>query len=249
MKKEILAVAVLLTGSGSASAQTVKVMAEPASVVVSLNGEKAKIPLKVSKKKLNDFVVVSKKGFVTQAKMAEHILKEGGAEYTFRLEKANIPPKGFKSAKIEFSKMVDGTDKLGKAKVSYNYWYVGVTQPVNLSDPKYKRAADDALAEHGFDMVGTNAMFDENSAADLAIAGELMAYGKDTEGPGFQVSVMVNWSVYDKKKKEVALTLATGGYSDSQSEVEFSDELTYALKDALMGLVSDKQFQQLAIRP
>jgi hypothetical protein len=249
MKKILLFACVwLLVLPGPAAAQSVKITATPPPVVATLNGEKTSLPVKFSKKKLNDFIVVSKKGYITQAALAEQVLNEAKEEFTFAMEKIHKPASGFKSLKIEFSKMVDGTDKLAKTKLTYNFWYYGVTEPVNLSDPKYKRAADEALSQWGFDMVSTNAMFDENSASDLAIAGELMAFGRDTEGPGFQASILVSWSVYDKKKKEVVMTLSTGGYSDSQSEVEFSDELTYAIKDALAGLMSHKQFQELAIR-
>jgi trypsin-like peptidase len=254
MKKVFVITGMLFLSTETLSvAQSVRVYASPVPVYAVKNGSRTSLPVKFTKKDLRDFVVIYKEGYATRGGTAVQMLKEDKEEYTITLEKINKPAKGFKSRKIEFTRFVDATDNLGRATYTYNNnWGWGPAKAeyspgADLTNPRFANAANNQLMDWGFNMVETNAVFNEKGGPDLAIAGEVIATGESSVGPGFQVSVLVDWSVYDVRKKKVVLNFSSGGYSDSRTRLKFTEELVYALRDALISLMSDKEFQRLSI--
>lgn len=96
----------------------------------------------------------------------------------------------------------------------------------------------------------SSSIFDNQryDAPSFILAGKMTNYGDDTKGPGRQVSLMVDWSVYDVNSDKVVFELETAGYSDSRTGLKLYDEINLALKDALIGLISNGEFQKLVLK-
>ncbi len=212
---------------------------------MTLTGALVSSPLKV-KEKPGDFVVAAKKGYITYGEKVEDIVKKGAA-VTVTLQKVNKLPAETKTKKIEFAKIVDASGKLGTGYSTYNpFGGSSYVPPKNFDDPKWTKPMSKTMSDWGYRIVGTNAIFEEKGdAPDLVVAGEIAAFGKDTRGSGFQVSVLMNWSVYNVNQKKVVSTIPAGGYSDSKMDLSFDDELILAMQDALVGLMSNSEFQEM----
>ncbi|MGE0637477.1 MAG: S1C family serine protease [Bacteroidia bacterium] len=241
MKRNILTAVLILTYITVFSQTKVTIL--PESAEVTLNGGFVSTSLKLSEKQSNEFLVASLKGYVTQGAKVEDILSHG-TSHTIKLQKIVKLPAESKTRKIEFSKVVDGTGKLSTAQYGYMYYAAAI----NFEDPKFPKAINKTMMDWGFDMVGTNAVFEEKgNAPDLVLACEILNAGKETRGSGFQASVLLNWSVYNVNQKKVVYNLNTGGFSDSKRSHTFVDELILAINDGLVALMSDSKFQELAL--
>ena len=241
MKTHLLFLA-LLAASVTASAQTIKLAVTPADAEIFVNSA----PGSKVKNTPSDGAIAYKVGYATQGKTGEDLAKEGKSDYTFKLvKKAAKLPTGTTTQKIEFTKLVDRTGKLNTPTVSYG-WY-GTYQGINLSDPKFAKGISEQLSGNGYKIVGTNAVFSSKSdVPELALAGEVTWFTKETRGSGFQVSVIVSWSLYDVDDENVVLEVSTAGYSDSKKG--FNDELLAALKDATSGLMTEPKFAEIALQ-
>lgn len=240
MKTHFMFLALLV--SASVTAQTIKLNVTPADAEIFVNSA----PGSKVKTTPSDGAVAYKPGYATQGKTGEDIAKEAKSEYTFKLvKKAGKLPTGSVTQKIEFTKLVDRTGRLNTPTVSYG-WY-GTYQGIDLSDPKFGKAIADQLTTNGYKIVGTNSVFSSKSdVPELALAGEVTWFTKETRGSGFQVSVIVNWSLYDVNDENVVLEVSTAGYSDSKKG--FNDELMAALKDATAGLLTEPKFAEIALQ-
>lgn len=212
---------------------------------VTLEGRLSKSTVKVSDKVPTQFVVASKKGFVTYGKRSEEILEEGVT--LVELKPISGLDQGVETRKVEFSKVADGSGKLSTSGfVNYGVWS-GYVSATDFDDPKFAKAINQSLEKAGYNVVGTNTMFEEKGdSPELILACELVGFGKDTRGPGFQVSVLLDWSVYDVDLKKVVLEYQTGGYSDSKRASKFIDELVLAIDNGLVGLLSNPEFRDIA---
>lgn len=242
--KNLIIINILILCIATGYAQ-IKVTILPESEVT-VTGLLATSPVKI-KDKPGEFVVAAKKGYVSYGEKLEDIAKRGSS-VTVNLQKVKKLPEGVKTRKIEFAKIADASGKLSGSTASYSgFGYYSAT-PRNFDDAKWIKPMSKVMSEWGYSMVGTNSFFQEKgNAPDLVVAGEITGFGKDTRGSGFQVSVLVNWSVYNVDLKKVVATLSTGGFSDSKKGLQFDDELILALQDALIGLMSDTKFQEMAI--
>lgn len=191
--------------------------------------------------------IAYKPGYVTQGKTSEEFRKEGGSEYTFKLVKdASKLPTGTTTRKIEMTKLADGTGQLNRPTVNMGFY--GIYQGIDLSDAKYVKAISTQMSDLGYKVVGTNAMFSGKSdVADLALGGEVVWFAKDTRGAGFQISVIVHWTVFDVKKENIVFELTTAGYSDTKVTL-LNEELSKAFQDATRGLLNDAKFKELAVK-
>jgi S1-C subfamily serine protease len=230
-------------------AQKTKITILPESADVTLKGKLVGNTVKLNDKELDAFVVGSQKGYVTYGEKAEEIVKKG-ATVNVNLAKINKLPAGANTRKIEFTKFVDAAE-LSHSSTSYTYGYGGLgaysSAGIDIEEPQYLKPIPKLMSDWGFKMVGTNAVFQESETPDLALAGEITGFGKDSRGSGLQVSVLVNWSLLNVDTKKVIYTATTGGFSDSKKKLKFSEEFILALKDAAVGLMSDPKFQDLTI--
>ncbi len=209
--------------------------------VVTVSGTLVSSPVKI-KEWPGDFVVAAQEGYVSYGEMVEDILKRGSA-VTVNLQKVKKLPEGAKTRKIEFAKIADASGRLSTT-LTYSP-FVGLSSTTrNFEDLQWIKPMSEFMSDWGYTMVGTNTFFQEKGdAPDLVVAGEITGFGKAMRG---SVSVLVNWSVYDVDLKKVVATVLAGGYSYSGKNLRLDDELILALQDALIGLMSDSAFQEIA---
>jgi len=86
---------------------------------------------------------------------------------------------------------------------------------------------------------------EKSEKAELIIIADLKYFSKGTIGVGFQISLIVEWSIYSVSEKKVIQKINTAGYSDKK-EKKFNNELSSALGDALLGLLNNADFQKIA---
>ena len=216
---------------------------------VTLNGHIVGSTIKINSDLSSGFIVAAKKGHVTYGEKNEDILARGETS-TVTLSEVKKPAEGFKSRKIEFAKFLDAAN-LRRSGGGYSF-YGGtyVTSGFNLDDPSFSKPISKLMTEWGFTMIGSNSVFDvKEDAPDLILAGEVIQFGRDTRGSGFQVSTLINWSLLSLDNKKVVYTGITGGYSDSKKDIGLKEEFILALKDAAVGLMADPKFQAVAISP
>lgn len=226
--KIVLCCALLTLKLSVAHSQTVKVYASPSNARVALNSSSSSSYVKVKARQLNTGVVAYLDGYITSGLLATELGGKNVEEYTIKLAKASKMPKEFKSKKIEFTKLKINDDKEAIAPLA--------------------NMIKTTMSSAGYKMVGGNNLFnDKSSVPDLAVGGEILWLSSATNGPGFQASVLVHWSVYSVSKETIVYDVTTGGFSDSRRRGEVVDEMALAVKDAINGLIFDAKFQDLAI--
>ena len=241
----ILLVLIPLTAFVQAQKSKVTVLTEGADVT--LNGHIVGSTVKISSDQSTGFIVAAKKGHVTYGEKNEDILAKGEVS-TVKLTEYKKPD-AVKSRKIEFTKFLDAAN-LKRSSVAYSY-YGGtyVSSGFNLDDPSFSKPISKLMTEWGFTMIGSNSVFDvKEDAPELVLAGEVLQFGKDTRGSGFQVSTLINWSLLDVDSRKVVFTAIKGGYSDSKKDIGVKEEFINALKDATIGLMTDEKFLAVAMQ-
>jgi len=184
------------------------------------------------------------KGYATQGYSYAELKKKGGESFTITLEKLAPLPSGYTSKKLELKKITDATGKVEKPDRMGLY---GVTiKGTELNSTPFTSAITQSFIEYGYKMDETGGVFEtkEKGSADVAIAAELIYFSKDRRGDGFQVSIIVEWSIYSYAEKKVIGKITTAGYSDT-AETQFNPELVSAFKDASLGLEGNSEFQKL----
>jgi hypothetical protein len=217
---------------GSSHAQKIRVTVKPDSATFSANGEFLRSPYKIKEDDPTWVYVVWKKGYVNHGFTHTDIAQNGIADYSIELEKIKHLPVGYASKVIDVYKMVDKTGRL----------------PAGIfGDPLFfKKALSERLYSFGYTHVTNVDLFDRQTEyVQLKLVGEVVEFSKNTTGGYFQVSIIVNWSVYDVAQDKVVFQCRSAGYSNT--EIPFPKELSLALKNALMGLMSNTAFQQLAL--
>ena len=229
INKIVFFLAVLLLKLSAAHSQTVKISADPFNAKLALNSSSTSSYVKVKSSQTNTGVLAYMEGYITSGLLATELGGKNVSEYTIKLNKINKMPKEFSSKKIEFTKLKFSDDK------------EAITPLVNI--------VKTTMASAGYKMVGTNSLFNSKSdVPDIAVGGEIVWVSSGTAGRGFQISVLVHWSVYSLAKETVIYDVTTGGYSDSRKRGTIVDEMSLAMKDAINGLIFDSKFQELAIK-
>lgn len=210
-------------------AQTVKVDALPDGAEIIENCNRNSKAVKINTKDSRTAVLGFLPGYATQGIMATELKTKGGTDYTIKLTKYSKLPKGFNSKKIEFAKLTSttGGDANGEINTSIR----------------------NAIAAAGYNVVGGNKIFSGKSdIADFAVGGEMIWVYSGTAGRGFQVSLLIRWSVFSVAKENVVYEITTGGFSDSRQKTVVSEELKLAIADAVNGLIYDPKFQDLVVK-
>lgn len=218
----------LVLGSFSSIAQTVKVDALPANAEVIENCSRNSRAVKINTKDSRTAVLAFLPGYTTQGIMATELKTKSASDYTIKLTKYSKLPKGFNSKKIEFAKL---TSSSGDAT------------------PEINTFIRNAISAAGYTVVGGNKIFSGKSdIADFAVGGEMIWFNTGTAGRGFQVSVLIKWSVFSVAKENIVYEITTGGFSDSRQKTTIGEELKLAIADAANGLIYDPQFQDLVVK-
>ena len=244
---KILASLLLVLSSWSAFAQTVTVSSNPAAATLAVNCETSSRPVKVKAKQAGTGVLAFMDGYNTNGVLAADLKAAGESDYSIKLEKKSKLATGGTLKKISFTKLIDLTNKLNQ--VTYLGAYRAAIPSIDVTEPKYGTLINTAMTGAGYKMVGTNNLFSGKSdVPDLAFGGEILWYSKDTKGRGFQVGLLVHWSVYSVENENIVFETTTGGWSNSGIAGPFADEFTLCLKDALAGLMFDSRFQELVAK-
>jgi S1-C subfamily serine protease len=221
----------------------VKVYVNPETAKIVVNANEKNAPVKLGNNDGGLAVIAYQKGYVTQGKLGEELMKEDQPEFTFNLQKITKLPAETKTKKIQFTKFIDDEGFIsGNSYYSYYYTTLEIEK-----DPRFAKDMTAKMKDFGYNMVEANAVFKEKGGSpDLAVAGELIGFGKETKGTsGFKLSVIVKWSVYSVSQEKVIFTHTSGGYSDSGNPHAFNEELALVLEDAIVGLMTDEKFQKL----
>ena len=219
----------------SSYGQKIRISIKPDSVDFLLNGM-IDTPPKIREIDPTWIYIAKKKGYVNQgftfAEVAKKatVDKKGRSNYTIELEKIQRLPNDYVSKLIEVYKLSDKTGRI----IEFNF-----------SDPFFTTELSNKLIAYGYKNVVNADLFDnKQKETQLKIVGEIVEFSRNTIGPRFQISLMINWSVYDALENKVVLQCSSVGFSNTESR--FKSEFGYALRNALVGLMSNTDFQQLA---
>lgn len=245
MRSSIYCFALILFGL-TTFAQTVKVKATVGTLYYNANPTSQ---AKFSAKQAAEFIVAAKPGFVTQGADVTEMIKKGaqvksGLEYTFELVPYIKPIKGNTSKKIKFAGIVDKSGKLAGYYTPY-----GMSPGVDLDDEASGNELALNMLECFYNVVGVSSTVfkEKEKTPDLLLAAELTHIARETGGtPGFTVSVIVNWTVYDVEQEKVVFSVVSGGYSNSLKPNTYKQEIILAIKDAQNGLTTNSEFNKIA---
>lgn len=196
--------------------------------------------LSFSKNKSNpSYVFAVKPGFVTQAFSLDSILVLNRPDYKVNLNAISALDNKKVSNKVIFTGFLDKTEKINIIEYLSAYQY----SIVKLTTPDFKSFVNIKLSENKFKMIETDdeVFKQKKNDADLALAGEIIYYSKETKGtPGFIISLVVKWTLYDIANEETVCKVVTGGYTNKRERMTEKAALKLALEDALGGLIINK---------
>lgn len=244
MRKYLVVVLFLFIAQLS-QAQKMVVTVNPTSAVLFEEcipvGNKKKVNLKTS----TNGVLAVQEGYATVGYSFGDLAKIGGETFNIELEEVTPLPEGFNSKTIEFKKITDTSGEVEKpARMGLYGVQIAGTE---LNTPVFMNPVCETFTDYGYSLLNADNMFedsDDTKTADIIVIGDIRYFSKGTAGPKYQVSLIVEWSVYDVATKKVVMTLITGGYSDKQQQV-FNSELVSALQDAQVGLMINPEFQAI----
>lgn len=200
------------------------------SIVLMHNGMEKYPPIKISDVYPSWVYIARRNGYVNEGFTFKELAGKGTREYMIDLKKIQPLPADYQSKMIEVYKVSDRTGQAIK---------------IEANDPYFLTALSDKMVSFGYKNVTNTDLFDtKQKDTQLKIVGEITQFSKSTFGPAFQISLIVNWSVYDVAQQKVVLQYSGAGYSNTESP--FKKELGLALKNALTGLLSSEEFQELA---
>ncbi len=213
------------------------------------NGNTVGQKIKVSEKKPDEVVIIYKEGYITKSITAQDLIDKNKPEINIKLDKISIPKEKIRSKKIAFTKYIDPTGKLTTDTYYTVFYYSGVSEGINFEDKIFSESFISQMKKWGYNVIeeGNSVFKEKQEIPDLAIAGEILTYAKETKGtPGFKVSVWVRWSIFDVFKEKVIYEVNTAGYSNTKSKNKFKDELALALTDATQSLINNEGFKNIA---
>lgn len=242
-----LSLAALFLLSLTAFSQKMTVDVNPSSAILYLDCVPVKNVKKVNLKTSSLGILGVQEGYVTKGYTFGELKKQNSETFTINLDEVSPLPSGYNSKKIEYKEMLDATGKVEKPDRNSGFYGVMVTGTA-LNSPQFINAITETISDYGYDIESSGNMFeDDNSTqdAEIAIGAELLYFSKDTRGDGYQVSIIIEWSIYSFAEKKIIQKIKTAGYSDSE-ERKFNDELVITIKNALQGLLSNSDFQKNA---
>lgn len=221
---------VILCSVSISHGQKITINVNQDSVTFSANGEFVSYPYKIRNDDVEDVYVIWKKGYVNQGFIYNDIAQKGRKTHAIELERINFLEQDYDS-KIIVMHAVE--DKSVMRRISERIY----------SDPFILQQLKERLVSFGYtNTVVANS--NEAKDAQLKIAADIVEFSKNTKGGYFQVSILVTWSVYNVLEDKLVLQVKTAGYSNTESV--FIKDLSYALRNSLIGLMSNTDFQTLA---
>ena len=225
--------------------QKVIVDAKPSSATLYLESAPTKNPKQVKIKTLSMGILAVLDGYATQGATFRDLQQAKSETYTIEMDEVSPMESGYVSKSIEFREIEDATGKVEKPDRMGLY---GINiAGTELNSPLFMDVICETMSDYGYDVTNATGKFedakDETSKPDIYISANLKYFSKDTRGDGFQVSIIVEWTIYSVADKEVLGEIQTGGYSDTV-EAKFNSELSSAFGDATIGLTVSPEFQE-----
>lgn len=233
MKK--LLIAFLASFGLTAMAQNTVISTSPAEATLMYNGATVRNPAK-ARLDITHFVYIAQMaGYSTQGVSVEELKDKNEANYTIKLDKLSPLPATYKSKKIYVAGFVDRSGHAG------NYYSADNL----LNDPSFLNKLNEDLKKFGYLTTIKSSVFEEKTDnSDYKIAGEITAFSNDTRGSGFQMSLVMKWSVYDISEGKVVQELITGGFVNT-TDANWTNGVNGAVKNAMVGLMNNATFQKL----
>lgn len=180
----------------------------------------------------DEFILVFKPGFVTR-KLRFDSLNFAQSENKIQLQAQKFLEKDKVKCNVAFTGFVNTDHKVKTTDIDVPYKKTFA----DLSGPDMRRAIIEELNEKNF-----NVSFDYEDfkvVPDYAIECKVINHISSTKGPGFIVTVLVDWSLYDISTDQTVYTVTTVGYSNTKEDMSARLVLKLALKDALRGFMAD----------
>lgn len=226
-------------------AQRVTVNTNPSTAALHLESRPVHNPKKVNAVTPSMGIIAVLKGYATQGVVYSELQKIKEETYTIELLEVIPLDAEFMSKRIEFKGIDDATGKVEKPDRPGVY---GVTiKGTELNSPLFINAICESLSDYGYNITNVSSRFGdiaENSIPpEIVVTADLIYFSKDTRGIGYQVSIIVNWSIYDVAQKKIVAKVQSAGYSNT-SEPKFNNELSATFRNAVVGLMISPEFQQ-----
>jgi uncharacterized protein YsxB (DUF464 family) len=227
--------------------QKIIVDAKPSSATLYLESVPTKNPKQVKIKTLSMGILAVMDGYATNGITFRDLQKEKSESYTINMNKVSPMESGYVSKSIEFKDIDDETGKVEKPDRMTLY---GINvKGTALNTPLFVNVICESMSDYGYDVINSTGKFedteDKASKPEIYISANLKYFSKDTRGDGFQVSIIVEWTIYSVSDKKIVAKIQTGGYSDT-AEAKFNNELSSAFGDATIGLTVSPEFQKFA---
>lgn len=226
--------------------QNLSIFANPPTAKIILDGIETRSNASAfSNIKKTSIVIASDSGYISEYMKIEDMLKktDSKGEFKFALVPYRKLPDSTKTKKIKLARFVDAT---GGTNLT-TYLYESYLAPeVYYDDPKSMEPFTKEMSSWGFRMMGKlSASKSIESAHDLTLTGNIKWLTENIKKSGLQVSVLVEWSLFDQSLEKEIQTWQVAGYSDKKSTKTFNEQLDNALHDATRSLISNVEFQKI----
>ena len=227
-------------------AQNLSIFANPSTAKIILDGIETRSNASAfSNIKKTSIVIASDSGYISDYMKIEEMLKktDSKGEFKFSLSPYRKLPDSTKTKKLKLAAFVDAT---GASNLT-TYLYESYLSPeVYYDDPKSMEPFVKEMSSWGFRMMGKlSASKSIESVNDLTLTGNIKWLTENIKKTGLQVSVLVEWSLFDQSLEKEIQTWQIAGYSDKKSAKSFNEQLDYALHDATRSLISNVEFQKI----
>lgn len=228
------------------SAQNLSIFANPSTAKIILDGiETRSNSSAFSNIKKTSIVIASDSGYISDNMTIEEMLKKTDAkgEFKFQLVPYKKLSDSTKTKKIKLARFVDATSSSNLSTYLYESY---LAPEVYFDDPKSMEPFVSEMSAWGYRMMGklsTNKSIE--SAHDLTLTGNIKWLTENIKKSGLQVSVLVEWSLFDQSLEKEIKTWQVAGYSDKKSAKSFNEQLDNALHDATRSLISNIEFQKI----
>ncbi len=219
--------------------QKIVVRADPGSATLALNSETDSKSVKM-KPDSEDGVVAFMPGYAAQGITAAELANTGKSDYTIKLPKIKKPDQGFESRKIEFTKLIDKSDKLLPQLTAG----LALLVSVDLSQPQFAGAIKTSMSNAGYKM-SNNIFNGKSDIPELLLGAEVIWARKNASYFRQKISMVIHWSLYSPSMEKVIFETTTAGYADSIRNGDYDATSLTVINRALEGIIYNKDFQEI----
>lgn len=227
-------------------AQNLSIFANPSTAKIILDGiETRSNSSAFSNIKKTSIVIACDSGYISEHLTIEEMLKKTGSkgEFKFQLTPYKKLSDSTKTKKIKLARFVDATTTSNLSTYLYESY---LAPEVYFDDHKSMEPFTKEMSAWGYRMTGnlsTNKSIE--SIHDLTLTGNIKWLTENVKKSGLQISLLVEWSLFDQSLEKEIKTWQIAGYSDKKTTKSFNEQLDNALHDATRSLMSNVEFQKV----